>query len=221
MSLQARLALARLALHVPADRVAVDLLSPLVAAGVDLLVLGASDDAGRDAARLRECRDVWGTTGLLVATANPDAAVPAAADVVHLARPGWKLWGDYPRGHRWSLLGRDVRDARTVARPGGAWDYLVVAPVDPADPDDALLRAALEHQPVFGARALPWFALVPCDVRAAGEVLTAGARRLALGPDVLDDDDAEALVRGLREAVDAAWASDPAAAAYLRTAVGR
>jgi len=221
MSLRARLALARLALAVPAEGVDVDVLSPLVAAGVDFLVLGDSGDPEQDAARVQQCRQVWGSSGLLGATSALDAAEPAQADVVHVERPGWKLWGDYPRGHRWSLLGRDVHDARTVARPGGAWDYLVVGPVDPADADDPLLRAALEHQPVFAAKSLPWFALAPFDAAGAGDVLTAGARRLALPGEVLADDDLEGLVRGLREAVDAAWAADPDAAAYLRSAVAR
>lgn len=221
MSLQARLALARLALHVPGDRVDIAVLSPLVAAGIDLLVLEGTGAPGADAARLQKCRDVWGTTGLLVATTNPAAAAPASADVVHVRRPGWKLWGDYPRGHRWSLLGRDVRDARTVGRPGGSWDYLVVGPVNPADPDDPLLRAALDHHPVFGARALPWFALAPFDVPSAAAVLEAGARRLALPGDTLDDDRVGEVVQALREAVDEVWRTDAAAVAYLRAAVAR
>lgn len=221
MSLQSRLARARCALHVRADQTDPDFLQPILLAGIDLVVLGASDDVDADVEAVRRLRDRWMGQPLLVATDGAEVAQPAAADVAHVERPGWKLWGDYPRGHEWSLLGRGVRDGRTVGRPGKAWDYLFVGPVDPESGSQPLVEAGVREQEPFSPDALPWFVLGDFTAENAGHVLGMGARRLALGHDVVAAPDAVARVTALRALLDATWQADERSGPYLMAAMSR
>lgn len=218
MSLRSRLALAKLALHARPDQLDIDRLAPVLAAGVDLLVLGSSGDESADAATLRSFREVWARMPLLLATANGACAEDASADVVHLERPGWKLWGSYPKGHEWSLLGRNAGDARTVRRPGDEWDYLFVGPLGRDDADSRPLAEAVAEQRPFERDALPWFALGAFTPASVGPLIAAGARRVALTGEVMDGEDPAALVGGVRAELDRAWDEDPAARAYRMSA---
>lgn len=221
MSLKSRLALARLALHIRAEQASVDQLAPVLAAGVDLLVLGSCGDDQRDAEVLRDFREVYARLPLLLAIDNPAAAQQASADVVHVERPGWKLLGGgQPRGHEWTLLGRNARDARTIRKPGNEWDYLFVGPLGTGHADTSAVRAAVEAQPPLTADALPWFAYGDFSLTDVEAALAVGARRIALGGDVLDaDGDVAALVAGIAGPIDAAWAADPKASSYRSRAL--
>lgn len=214
MSLKSRLALARIALHARADQADVEHLAPVIQAGVDLLVLGSAGDDAQDADTLRAFREVYAHVPLLLATANGDCAEDASADVVHLAKPGWKLWGSYPKGHQWSLLGRDARDARTVRRPGDEWQYLFVGPVSTDEVEAPPFREAVSEQKPFSSESLPWFVLGDFAADSVQPFLAAGARRVALTDVVLDEADAVARVAAVRSAVDRAWDEDGAAKAY-------
>lgn len=220
MSLGSRLALARVALHARSDQSDIDRLAPVIRAGVDLLVLGASGDDSRDADTLGAFREVYAHVPLLLATANGDCAEDASADVVHLERPGWKLWGSYPRGHQWSLLGRNACDARTVRRPGDEWQYLFVGPLTADDTDSPPFVEAVSRQRPFSSEALPWFVLGDFSAQSVAPFLAAGARRVALTDAVLDDPDAVARVGAVRAAVEHAWSSDADAKAYRLAAAG-
>lgn len=222
MSLRSRLALSKVALVVPGAVATPELAGRLVAAGLDLLVVGATDDARADADVVLALRAAVGTTRLLVATDNGAAAGPAQADVVHVHSPGWRLWGDYPSGHRWSLLGRCARDARTVRRPGDVWDYLFIGPLERVDPDSRALAEALAEQPPFVPKALPWFAYGDFDATGVRDLIGLGARRIALtsaavsggvGGDVVER------VAAISSALAAAWDADEAAQAYRMSAV--
>ncbi|MCC2593409.1 hypothetical protein LKO27_08310 [Tessaracoccus sp. OS52] len=218
MSLRSRLALAKLALHARSDQLDVDRLAPLINAGVDLLVLGGTGDEAADAGTLRAFREVYARTPLLLATDNGDAAEEASADVVHLVKPGWKLWGSYPKGHEWTLLGRHTCDARTVRKPGDDWDYLFVGPLREDEFEAHPLREALAEQPPFAADALPWFALGAFQLSAVENLLGMGVRRIALTGDVLDAAEPVASVAGIRAALNRAWDNDEAARAYRLSA---
>lgn len=218
MSLRSRLALARLALRTRADQADVGRLAPVIAAGVDLLVLGASGDEDLDAERLSEFREAYAQLPLLLATANGGCAEQASADVVHLARPGWKLWGSYPRGHQWSLLGRDACDARTVERPGDDWDYLFVGPLEDDGVGSPPFVEAVAQQRPFERDALPWFVLGGFTAATVAPFLQAGARRVALTDSVLDDEDPVALVGAVAAAVRQAWDDDAASRSYRMAA---
>lgn len=214
MSLGSRLALARVALRARADQAEVDRLAPVIRAGVDLLVLGSAGDDARDADTLGAFREVYAHLPLLLATANGDCAQDASADVVHLARPGWRLWGSYPRGHQWSLLGRDAGDARTVSRPGDEWQYLFVGPLAEGDVDSPPFVEAVAQQEPFSREALPWFVLGDFRADSLAPFITAGARRVALTDVVLDDEDPVGRVAAIRAAVEHAWNGDGAAKSY-------
>lgn len=214
MSLRSRLALARVALHARADQADIERLAPVLQSGVDLLVLGSAGDDERDAETLRSFREVYAHVPLLLATANGDCAQDASADVVHLAKPGWKLWGSYPRGHQWGLLGRNVGDARTVRKPGDEWQYLFVGPVTVHDEQSRPFVEAVSEQKPFSREALPWFVLGDFDAASVAPFLAAGARRVALGDAVLDHQDPAGRVAAIRTAVDAAWAADESSKAY-------
>lgn len=211
VGLATRLALAKMALIVPGASADVDVLSPVIDAGVDLLILEGSDDVDADVGVLRTIRARWGTTTLLAGTASAKVAEPASADVVHLRRPGWRFWG-YPKGHQWSLLGRHAGEAGIIEAPGDDFDYLFVGPL--TRPGADLLPVAVEHQPPLTRAALPWFALGDFTVQEADACLSAGARRIALTGDVLGRGDAAAEVGVIAEAVARAWAGDERSHAY-------
>ncbi len=210
MGLRTRLALARVALQVPGDRLDVETCASLAGAGVDLLVLGGTGDVDGDVAALASVRKRLVGRPVLIATSSKPVAAPAAADVVHLRRPGWRFWG-YPRGHAWSLLGRHAADSAVVEFPGEDFDYLFVGPLTGVD--DPLLTTAVNHQPPLKSGSVPWFALLDPTVEETvladvGGFLSAGARRVALTGDFLGHGDASSVIRSIAEAVGETWAAD-------------
>ncbi len=215
MGLRTRLALARVAVLVPCGLSDVETLSSLVDAGADLLILEGSDDVDADVDVVRSMRNRWGTSPLLLGTAKKDVAAPAAADVVHLKRPGWRFFG-YPQGHEWSLLGRHATEPDVMESPGDDFDYLFVGPL--ASTEDSLLMSAVEHQPPLTSTALPWFALGDFSVQQADGCLRAGARRIAFIADTMDREDAADRVRVIAESVARSWAGDERAHAYRASA---
>lgn len=211
VGLATRLALAKVALHVPGGLADPETLTPVIAAGVDLLLIGETGDVDADVATLEAIRNRCGATPLLLGTSGKKAAAPASADVVHLARPGWRFWG-YPKGHQWSLLGRHGDHAAIVEDPGEDFDYLFVGPL--TDLGDDLLTVAVRDQPPLTTGALPWFALGNFDVEHVEVLLSAGARRVALTGEVLGRDHAIDVIRGISEAVTRAWEADERTQAF-------
>lgn len=201
--------MARLALVVDPDQADVHALAPVMHAGVDLLVLGDSGDVEADAQTIRDFREQWARTQLLLGTAHQAAGEAASADLVHTEKPGW-FFHNVKRPHEWSLMGRGARDARAIRSPGDDYDYLFVGPTE--DPGSRLISAALEHHPVFTVESLPWFVLT--TPKAVPGMLEAGARRIALGPDALRCGDPVTVVADTLAQIDAAWQGDPAQADY-------
>lgn len=212
MGLRQRLGLTKLALWVRPDQVDRELLRPALGAGVDLLVLGSCGDDQRDAELLADFREEYARLPLLLATDNGGAAAEAKADVVHLERPGWRLWWGYPKGHDWSLLGRNARDARTIRSAAKDFDYLFLGPLPESMQDSTALQAAIVEQPVFAEAALPWFALV--EAAQAAEAIQAGAYRIALSGQVLDEADPVSTLEAISASLREAWQSADAARQY-------
>ncbi|MEO7587302.1 MAG: hypothetical protein ABIS84_04665 [Arachnia sp.] len=217
VSLATRLSLAKVALHVHADQADVDTLAPVVDAGVDLLLLGASGDVENDVETLRAFRRRYAHTRLLLGTDDEDVAEPGAADVVHFRRRHWLR--SHAKGHEWGLRGVDVLHESALASPGEDFNYLFVGSAIGL-PED-LLAAAVALQPPLTPDALPWFAVAtPFTGQVAG-ALAVGARRIALTEDVVRRDDAEDVVGSIAEAVAQAWADDERTPDYRRAALRR
>ena len=218
-SLKSRLALARVALRVRADQADPEALAPLLNAGVDLVILGAGEDTDGDVEIFKKFRSATARSKLLIATEDLRAGAEVQADVVHVARPGWRTIGGIQKPHRWSLIGRDARDQRTVGKPGDAYDYLFVGPLDGGDPNSRLLQAALNDQPTFSAGAKPWFATGDLTVADVSDLVARGVGRIALPPTVIDQHrDPAAFITAVRYAVQQAWATPEAKTYALRSA---
>lgn len=210
MGLRTRLALAGVALVVPADGADPGPLARLVDAGVDLLILDGSGDVDADVATLSAMRTRWAGRPLLIGTGSRKVAAPAAADVVHLRRPGWRFRG-YPRGHAWGLLGRHALEQSVLESPGDDFDYLFVPLEGVGDP---LLDVAVAHQPPLTTGALPWFALGSKGLEEVEELLASGVRRIALTEEILDLDDAADRIGSIAASVERAWHNDARARDY-------
>lgn len=206
--LTTRLRLARLALVASPESVEAAELASLLHSGVDLLVLGDSGDAERDAATLREFRHRWGTAQLLLATANPQAGALGSADVVYLPTAG-----EPQRPHEYSLLGCGVADAEAFGQMSQDLDFVFL------DGDGAgLLDAALTKQPAYRRDSTPWFARTRPE--AASSLIATGARRLALdGAEVLALADPAAEVKRISAELRQVWREEPEAFGYVTGAL--
>jgi thiamine-phosphate pyrophosphorylase len=180
-----RLKRARLALVLSAGD-----LGPLDAAlagGVDLVVLRDETPTLEAAEAFRDATAAF--DALLVVTDRPDMALACGADGVHAEQlpiaEARRLAGAE------LLVGYSIRSAHETVVPPPA-DYLFVGPIfeTPTKPGWAALgleavRLAAEGSPV------PFFAIGGIDATNAGDVVAAGARRLAV-------------VRAIRDAADPA-----------------
>ncbi|MGO1487512.1 MAG: hypothetical protein ACTHWA_03020 [Arachnia sp.] len=215
MGLRTRLALAKVAVLVEGESLAFETLTSFVDAGADLLILGGTGDVDADVEVMRSMRNAWGSSPLLMGTAMKGVAAPAAVDVVHLKRPGWRFFG-YPQGHAWSLLGRHATEDAVLESPGTAFDYLFV-PL--SRPKRRLLVSALEHQPPLTPGALPWFALGDHDLATVEDLLAAGVRRIALTGDALHRSDAQKRIVSVVDAVARTWSADERSHSYRAAAL--
>ena len=215
---RARLARARLYLVCgarPGGRDADDLLAAALAGGVDVVQLrekdATDDELLRAAATYRARCDDAGA--LFVLNDRPDLAVAAGADGVHLGQD------DLPVDEARSivgddrLIGRSTHSAEQIDAATGV-DYVAVGPVH-ATPTK-LGRPAVGLGPVRHAAAhagVPFFAIGGIDPGNVDEAIAAGARRVVVVRAIAEAADPEAAARGLRRALDAAWAEAPVGAA--------
>ena len=213
-----RLARARLYLVCgarPGGRDADDLLAAALAGGVDVVQLREKDATEDEvlcaAGTFRARCDEAGA--LFVLNDRPDLAVAAGADGVHLGQD------DLPVDEARSivgddrLIGRSTHSAEQIDAATGV-DYVAVGPVH-ATPTK-LGRPAVGLGPVRHAAAhagVPFFAIGGIDPGNVDEAIAAGARRVVVVRAIAEAADPEAAARGLRRALDAAWAEAPVGAA--------
>ena len=181
----------------PHGRDAEELLRPALQAGVDIVQLrekhGDERDivrAGRSFRRLCDAYDA-----LFIVNDRPELAIACGADGVHIGQD------DPDPAEVRRLVGQDFLIGLSTHSPAQvdaarAVDYISVGPVHatPTKPEyaevgTALVRYAAEHAQV------PFFAIGGIDADNAGDVVAAGAERVAV-------------VRAIRDA------ADPAAAAH-------
>ena len=206
--LRARLAEARLYLIVeaePGGHSPAELLHAALAGGVDAVQL-RDKSAGRDAIlraaeRFRAICDEH--AALFVVNDEPQLAFECGADGVHVGQDDLAVERTRAVVGRAPLVGVSTHDPDQVAAAlGSSADYLGVGPVHatPTKPGRAPVGAELVQLAAARARK-PFFAIGGIDEENVGEVVVAGARRVAV-------------VRAIRDSVD-----PRASAATLRTAV--
>jgi thiamine-phosphate pyrophosphorylase len=216
--LRDRLAAARLyvvtaAAHDP-SRV-LDMVRAACAGGADVVQLRRKGDDGLETLRLAErCRAVAAAAGVLfVVNDRLDVAMACDADGVHLGQDDLppdaarRLWPGRVVGRSTHSLAQALQAEREGA------DYAGVGPVYATPTKPGRPAAGLGFVAEAAARlSIPWFAIGGVDGDTLGEVLAAGARRVAVVRAVCDAHDVEAATRTLRRAVDRAASSAEAVA---------
>jgi thiamine-phosphate pyrophosphorylase len=192
----------------PGGRPLADVLAPALAGGVDIFQLRMKD-AGDDAilAAAEVARAICADAGVpFVLNDRPDLAAAAGADGVHVGQD------DMPVARARELVGADRfvglsthSAAQADASAGAAPDYIAVGPLHATPTKEG--RPAIGLEPVRHAAATvsaPWFAIGGIDMRTVGDVVDAGAPRVAVVRAIADADDPEQAARSLRLAVDGA-----------------
>jgi thiamine-phosphate pyrophosphorylase len=189
----------RLYLVTPARPDLAGFLEAAVRGGVDLVQLrekGLPDGALLGV--LEEAREITRRLGVpLVVNDRPDLAVLVGADSVHVGQD------DLPveAARRFGLpVGLSTHSEAELARARA--DYVAVGPVYATPTKEGrpavglgLVRHAAAHAPE------PWFAIGGIDETNVGEVVAAGARRIAVVRAIGDADDPERAAAALRAAL--------------------
>jgi thiamine-phosphate pyrophosphorylase len=214
----ARLRAARLYLVTPLQpggRALEDVLPAALAGGVDIIQLRDKDAGDEEllaaAAVARRLCDAAGA--LLIINDRPDLVAPAHADGVHVGQDDGAIADARAAagaGGSEIIVGRSTHaPAQLAAAADDGADYAGVGPVY-ATPTKAgrppvglgYVRHAADH-----AR-LPWFAIGGIAAENAGEVIAAGAQRLAVVRAITDADDPRAAAHALRGVVGAGAAPE-------------
>jgi thiamine-phosphate pyrophosphorylase len=196
---QARLADARLYLIAGARPDLADFLAAAIRGGVDAVQIREKQLADRELLRvLGEARTVTGELGIpLVVNDRPDLAVLAGADAVHVGQV------DLPveRARSFGLVVGQSTHAEQEIDASTA-DYLGVGPVYATPTKAGRPPVGLELLRYAAAAATtPWFAIGGIDATNIGDVLAAGARRIAVVRAIGEAPDPEEAARVLRDAL--------------------
>lgn len=211
----ARLRAARLYLVTPlqpSGRPLEDVLEAALAGGVDIVQLRDKDARDEEllaaAAVARPLCDAAST--LLIINDRPDLVAPAHADGVHVGQDDGTIADARAAAGADVIVGRSTHaPAQLAAAADDGADYAGVGPVY-ATPTKAgrppvglgYVRHAADH-----AR-LPWFAIGGIAAENAGEVIAAGAQRLAVVRAITEADDPRAAAHALRGVVGAGAAPE-------------
>lgn len=211
----ARLQAARLYLVTPLEpggRPLEGVLSAALAGGVDIVQLRAKDAGDGEilaaaAVARRLCDEA---DAVLIINDRPDLVAPARADGVHVGQDDGSVADARAAAGPDALVGRSTHaPAQLAAAADDGADYAGVGPVY-ATPTKAgrapvglgYVRHAADH-----AR-LPWFAIGGIAAENAGEVVAAGAQRIAVVRAIADADDPRAAAHALRGVVTAGAAPE-------------
>ncbi len=189
----------------PGGRPLHDVLAPALAGGVDVVQLRdkrATDDELLAAAAT--ARSLCVAAGaLLILNDRPDLVAAAGADGCHVGQDDMDVARARELAGPEALVGRSTHSPADIAAAGDA-DYIGVGPVNatPTKPGRPavgleLVRHAAAHAPV------PFFAIGGIDAANVGDVLAAGARRVAVVRAIAEAADPRAAASGLRAALDA------------------
>lgn len=189
----------RLYLITPARADLSELIEAAVRGGVDIVQVREKELADAELLdRLAEARDVTRELGVpLVINDRPDLAVLCDADFVHVGQT------DLPveAARRFGIgVGLSTHAPRQIDLAHA--DYIGVGPVYATPTKEGRLPAGLELVRHAAAHARqPWFAIGGIDAANVGEVVAAGAERIAVVRAICDADDPEGAAAELRAAL--------------------
>jgi thiamine-phosphate pyrophosphorylase len=174
-------------------------LEAAVRGGVDIVQIREKTLAdGELLAALQQAREVTRRLGVpLVVNDRPDLARLVEADYVHVGQD------DLPVEAA-RAFGVDVGQSTHAPAELDATraDYAGVGPVFETPTKDGRPAAGLEYVRYAAAHArLPWFAIGGIDDSTVGDVVTAGARRIAVVRAIGDSADPERAAAALRRAL--------------------
>jgi thiamine-phosphate pyrophosphorylase len=174
-------------------------LEAAIRGGVDLVQVREKSLGDADLLRALElARTVTGRLGVpLVVNDRPDLAVLSGADFVHVGQD------DLPvaEARRFGVgVGQSTHAPREIDAADA--DYIAVGPVYPTPTKEGRAPVGLELVRYAAERArAPWFAIGGIDASNVGEVVAAGARRIAVVRAIGEAEDPERAAAALREAL--------------------
>lgn len=191
---------ARLYLIAPARPDLDEFLEAAVRGGVDLVQIREKAMADGELLRvLRRAREITRRLGVpLVVNDRPDLGVLAGADFVHLGQEDLPVEAASRFG-----LGVGLSTHTRGEIDAAAADYIGVGPVFATPTKAGRPAVGLDLVRYAAGRARqPWFAIGGIDGANVGDVVAAGARRVAVVRAIGDAADPERAARELREALD-------------------
>jgi thiamine-phosphate pyrophosphorylase len=189
----------RLYLITPARPDLESFLEAAVRGGVDIVQLREKSLAdGELLAVLQNAREVTRRLGVpLVVNDRPDLARLAEADYVHVGQDDLPV--EAARGFGAGVGQSTHAPAELDATEA---DYAGVGPVFETPTKEGRAAAGLEYVRYAAAHAdVPWFAIGGIDESTVGEVVAAGARRIAVVRAIGEAPDPERAADGLRRAL--------------------
>ncbi len=176
-----------------------DVVAAALRGGVDVVQLRMKDAAdGEVVAAGRELRRLCDAHGaLLVVNDRPDLALGCSADGVHVGQEDVSVAEARRVVGPERIVGLSTHSPEQIAVASGA-DYIGVGPVfeTPTKPGRPAVGLELVRDAARSAR-MPWFAIGGIDAANVGDVLAAGATRIAVVRAIADAPDPEAAAREL------------------------
>jgi thiamine-phosphate pyrophosphorylase len=189
----------RLYLVTPARLDLESFLEAAVRGGVDIVQLREKSLAdGELLTVLQQAREVTRRLGVpLVVNDRPDLARVAEADYVHVGQEDLPVAAARAFGVG---VGQSTHAAAELDATGA--DYAGVGPVFETPTKEGRPAAGLEYVRYAAANArVPWFAIGGIDESTVGDVVAAGARRIAVVRAIGDAQDPERAAADLRRAL--------------------
>jgi thiamine-phosphate pyrophosphorylase len=190
----------------PHGRPVGEVVEPALAGGVDIVQLrekdGVDDEVLEAGRRLRALCDRH--DALLIVNDRADLAVACGADGVHLGQEDEPVDAARAVVGEEGLVGLSTHTAEQVdAALASAADYLGVGPVYETATKPGVEPVGEELVRYAAARATkPFFAIGGIGAQSVGQVVAAGATRIAVVRAIRDADDPAAAARELRAALD-------------------